>query len=154
MSPSTPTPADAWLVCPLCGFEFQKSDALCEHGCPMATMCSLSRCPSCGYEFPAPAKSVSWFRRLFRNRAERAVNRSPAMRTLRNLAPGERAEVAAVVNESAGRNTLATFGLIPGAAVTVVQHLPSCVVRVGETEIALDPEIAEQILLRPAGEAA
>jgi len=33
--------------------------------------------------------------------------------------------------------------------VTLVQRRPSCVIRIGETELALDLEIAEEILVQP-----
>lgn len=137
------------LSCPLCGFEFSLEEALCEHGCPLASMCNLARCPSCAYEFPQPARSVSWLKRLFggRDGGGLAAHR---LQTLRRMSPGEVAEVVSVAREGAGRTTLATFGLVPGASVTVVQQRPSCVVRVGETELALDPEIADRIVLRPA----
>jgi Fe2+ transport system protein FeoA len=46
---------------------------------------------------------------------------------------------------------LAVFGLTPEAEITLIQHLPSCVVQVGETELAIDPEIADEILVEPLG---
>jgi Fe2+ transport system protein FeoA len=45
-------------------------------------------------------------------------------------------------------NTLAVFGLVPGSEVVLVQQQPSCVIRVGETELALDAEIAREILVQ------
>ncbi len=49
---------------------------------------------------------------------------------------------------------LAVFGMVPGARITVIQQRPACVVKVDETELALDPEIARDILVHPAAEAA
>ena len=40
------------------------------------------------------------------------------------------------------------FGLVPETEITIVQLRPACVIRVGETELALDREIAEEILVR------
>jgi Fe2+ transport system protein FeoA len=61
---------------------------------------------------------------------------------------GERAKVLCLGGGSSSRNnSLAVFGLVPGAEVTVVQQRPSCVLRVGETELALDTEIASDILV-------
>ncbi len=45
-------------------------------------------------------------------------------------------------------NALAVFGLVPGVEVTLIQRRPSCVVRVGETDLALDPEIAREVVVR------
>jgi DtxR family Mn-dependent transcriptional regulator len=44
-------------------------------------------------------------------------------------------------------NSLAVFGLVPGAEITLLQHQPACVVQIGETQLAIDPEIAESILV-------
>jgi DtxR family Mn-dependent transcriptional regulator len=44
-------------------------------------------------------------------------------------------------------NSLAVFGVVPGAEITLLQQQPACVVQIGETQLALDPEIAESILL-------
>ena len=51
------------------------------------------------------------------------------------------------------------FGLVPGARIRLIQRQPACVVKVGETELALDPEIARDVLvaredLMPASDAA
>ena len=108
--------AEPLLICPLCGFEFQRSDALCHHGCPLGAMCHLARCPQCEYEFPEQAPGLSWLRRLLRK--ERAVPPMPAegFLTVRDLAGGESAEVVCLGGENPGRrNHLAVFGLVPGA---------------------------------------
>jgi Fe2+ transport system protein FeoA len=39
---------------------------------------------------------------------------------------------------------------VPGAELRIVQQQPACVIRVGETELALDREIAREILVEPA----
>lgn len=44
---------------------------------------------------------------------------------------------------------LSTFGVFPGRPVKLLQKLPSCVVMVDQTEIALDPEIAQNIYVKP-----
>jgi Fe2+ transport system protein FeoA len=70
---------------------------------------------------------------------------------------GTDAEVMCVGGAGNGRqDRLAVFGLAPGAHIMVIQQRPSCVVKIDETELALDPEIAAQILVRveQAGETA
>ena len=42
---------------------------------------------------------------------------------------------------------LSGLGLLPGAIVELQQKLPAAVVRVGETTVALDAEIAAEILV-------
>lgn len=144
-----PAGGSPYLTCPFCGFEFERTDALCHHGCPFNSVCNLARCPSCDYEFPErPASTGSWLRRIFR-RPGRAATSSDGLATLRDLAAGQCAQVICAARENASRSdALAVFGLVPGAEVTLIQQSPSCVVRVGETDLALDPEIAREILVR------
>ena len=61
---------------------------------------------------------------------------------------------AACALVSGGRNgsrysALAVFGLLERSEVTLVQRGRSCVLRIGETELALDLGIAEEILVQP-----
>lgn len=44
---------------------------------------------------------------------------------------------------------LSSLGLLPGATVVLQQKFPAAVVRVGETTVALDGEIAAQIFVLP-----
>ena len=45
--------------------------------------------------------------------------------------------------------TLTVYGLGPEAEITLVQHQPACVIRIGETELAIDSDIARDILVQP-----
>ncbi|HZN55128.1 MAG TPA: FeoA family protein [Candidatus Polarisedimenticolaceae bacterium] len=45
---------------------------------------------------------------------------------------------------------LSSLGVIPGVRVTLVQRHPAVVLRVAETSIALDREVADEILVEPA----
>jgi Fe2+ transport system protein FeoA len=49
-------------------------------------------------------------------------------------------------------NNLAVFGLTADAEITLIQQIPSCVLKVGETELAVDPEIADEILVERLAE--
>lgn len=141
-----------YLNCPMCAFGFEPQDTLCAHGCPMGAACELIRCPSCGYEFPETPRSISWLRRVLGKNRQRAPVVEEGMRTVRQLKSGEHGTVFALVGAKTSRhNQLAVFGVVPGAELTVIQQYPSCVVRVGETELALDSDIAREILIEPAG---
>jgi len=138
--------APEYLTCPFCGFEFDKSDTLCHHGCPLGATCRLSRCPNCQYEFTESPPAVTWLRGLFRRKP--ADDLTERARSVRDLRRGERARVVCLGGGTpVKQNTLSVFGLVPGAEVELVQQYPSCVVRVGETELALDTEIARGILV-------
>ena len=138
-------------TCPLCGLVFVKSDALCHHGCPLAATCDLTQCPGCGYEFPdRPQGSRGRLERLFgivrRRRPERLGPQTPSVR---DLECGAHARVLQLAGDRA-RDALAVFGLVPGADFELVQRSPAFVLRVGETELALDAEVAGRILVEPA----
>lgn len=142
--------SESMRTCPMCAFAFEKDDTVCGHGCPLGATCRLLRCPACGYEFPENPITVSWVTRLLGRRVERACGLPDDVRPLRSLASGERARVSCVGVRGTGRSgRLAGFGLVPGAEITVVQQRPTTVVRVDETELALDGAIAEEILVTP-----
>ena len=142
--------ATQYLTCPLCGFEFDKDETLCSHGCPMGTLCNLVRCPSCDYEFPETPRAVSFVRKLLSKSEPQLVESTEGIRTLRDLKRGECARVMCLGARRASRHeTLSVFGLELGAEVTLLQQRPSCVVQVGETTLALDTDIAKGILVRP-----
>jgi DtxR family Mn-dependent transcriptional regulator len=45
---------------------------------------------------------------------------------------------------------LAALGVTPGSTLRLHQRSPSFVIEVGETTIALDPEIANEVYVKPA----
>jgi Fe2+ transport system protein FeoA len=81
-------------------------------------------------------------RRLFRPRPR------PAAGTLADLAAGSSGVVEGLGGEPALRARLTSQGLAPGIALHVVQQLPTCVVEVGETTIALERRAAEAVRLK------
>jgi len=144
--------ADRIVTCPLCGLEFQPTDTLCEHGCPLRSACGLLRCPSCEYEFPETPRAVSWLKRLF-GKTERPGACPPGTRTVRDMRTGERAAVTHLAGDSSARhNALAVFGLVPGSEIVLLQRYPSYVVEVGETVIALESEVAGSIIVAAGDE--
>jgi DtxR family Mn-dependent transcriptional regulator/ferrous iron transport protein A len=150
MSPHTFTEIQE-ATCPLCGLAFSRDDALCRHGCPLSEMCHLVRCPGCGYEFPLRPRGGQGgrFQRLFRLGRRHARRLEPESPTVLDLERGARARVLHLHGERA-RDALAVFGLVPGADFELLQKSPAFVLRVGETELALDREVASRILVEPA----
>lgn len=138
-----------YLRCPLCGFEFEKLDTLCSHGCPLGGSCNFVRCPSCQYEYPPQPRRVSLLDRIL-GRGKQLPVLPDGIRPLSELKRGERARVVCLGGNNGSRhNSLAVFGLAEEAEITLVQQRPSCVVQVGETELAIDSDIAIDILVEP-----
>jgi DtxR family Mn-dependent transcriptional regulator len=80
-------------------------------------------------------------------RASRAVQ--PIVRPLSGLSPGEEGVVAYINSRFHVRLTrLASMGLFPGQKVLVRQVRPSFIISYGETELALEKEVAAEIYLR------
>ena len=66
------------------------------------------------------------------------------------LKPGTAATVVRVGTAEAGRAVrLSSLGLVPGARLIVVQRRPAVVLRIGETTIAIDEEVADEIFVDP-----
>jgi DtxR family transcriptional regulator, Mn-dependent transcriptional regulator len=69
---------------------------------------------------------------------------------LTELAPGAECIIVRVESKRRTRaDRLAAYGVTPGAVLTLQQKFPTFVVRVGETDLALDNEIASDILVCP-----
>jgi Fe2+ transport system protein FeoA len=142
-----------YLTCPMCGFEFERTDTLCAHGCPLGALCHLVRCPACEYEFPETPPTVSFVKRLFRRKLPVTSGLPPGVRPASQLEPGQRARVLCLGSTVTDRhNALTVYGIGPETEITLVQRQPACVIRVGETELALDLEIARDILVQPIEE--
>ncbi len=143
-----------YISCALCGFEIgkdRKNGSTCGDGCPLGTRCNLLRCPNCGYEFPLPQESklLSWLRRIFARTPAGPPKANGDIVGVDQMVPGQRARVVRLADSKSKRkNTLAVYGLVPGSEIVLQQRRPTFVIRVGQTELALDQEIARDILVR------
>lgn len=67
-------------------------------------------------------------------------------RALTTLRPGETARIVSISTREPERMVrLSALGVVPGARVTLEQRHPATVLRIGETTVALDPDIASEI---------
>ena len=141
------TMKDGFFHCPLCGFEFEKHETACVHSCPLGKFCNLICCPNCRYEFPQAPQLLGWLHTLF-HRGKRAQLERAGL-ALDELEEGEESELVCLDCEQAHRrNALAVYGLVPGTRILLHQKRPSFVVRVGETELAFEADIAREILVK------
>ena len=71
-------------------------------------------------------------------------------RTLADMSAGQRAQIACVECEHAAScERLMAYGLVQGQSVLLVQKNPAFVIRVDETELALDELVARCIQIAP-----
>jgi Fe2+ transport system protein FeoA len=142
------TPA---FTCLLCGARFSHGDRTCG-SCPLARACDLVSCPRCGYSFPRTSRLVEAFRALGRWLKKRDPAPPSHVASLDRFPAGVEGEVVYVARqEPQQRVRLSNLGLVPGASVVLQQSCPAAVVQVGETTLALDPEIAAAIYVKRAG---
>jgi len=76
----------------------------------------------------------------------------PLVQPLVRMPLGEPARIVYIAPRQRDRLVrLANMGLIPGAIVTLDQRSPAAVLRLGETTLAVDPEVAGEIYVKRAG---
>jgi Fe2+ transport system protein FeoA len=142
-------------TCPLCGYEFDKAGLVCHTSCPLSSRCSIVCCPNCGYQMPDEDRSgtVELLRRAWRWLTaagdEQIQPDADGSRPLTTLRVGDRGEVDGIRSAAADRLTyLGVLGVVPGCQIILRQRNPAYVVQVDETEVALDAQIAREILVR------
>lgn len=78
----------------------------------------------------------------------------PLVQPLLRLGVGASARIVYVVPRDADRLLkLSSLGVVPGATLRLQQKSPAVVVRIGETTVAVDPEIAAEIYVKLAARA-
>jgi Fe2+ transport system protein FeoA len=116
----------------------------------MASGCSMIRCPRCGYEFVESGRFIDMLLRW--------VRRAPAMSCsagdivpVSDLPVGAKASIARISSTSAARLThLASYGIASGSELRIIARKPAVVVACGSSSIALEDEVAGEILVRVA----
>ncbi len=76
----------------------------------------------------------------------------PIVQQLSVLDVGDRGRIIFIASNSHMRlDKLGTLGIVPGSNVRVHQKKPAFVIQLGETTLALDPEIIKEIYVRKLG---
>ncbi|MCL5023851.1 MAG: metal-dependent transcriptional regulator [Nitrospirae bacterium] len=74
---------------------------------------------------------------------------SPVVTRLSNFDVGSRGRIVFIIPSEAARlGRLSSVGIAPGATIKLLQKMPSCVIQIDETTIAVDPDIAKEILVK------
>jgi DtxR family Mn-dependent transcriptional regulator len=105
------------------------------------SVCSFLGHPKfCPHGKPIPAGRCC---RSFSNNVE------PLVQPLHRLAVGESARIAYIVPKDPERLVrLSNLGIVPGATVRLKQRKPAAVISIGETTLAVDREIAEEVYVK------
>lgn len=119
-----------------CEFEHMLSERVVDRVCTF-----LGHPPSCPHGKPIPQGSCC---RLYTRTVEPLITR------LVDLPLGTTGTVVFIAPRSLQRlNRLATFGVVPGSEVRLIERRPSVVLACGQTSIAIEDEIGREIYVRP-----
>ena len=73
----------------------------------------------------------------------------PVVTRLSDFEVGSRARIVFIIPSEAARlGRLSSIGIAPGSTIRLLQKMPSCVIQIDETTIAIDPAIAKEILVK------
>jgi Fe2+ transport system protein FeoA len=139
------------MQCPLCGLEFDETEMSCHSSCAFNQACGIICCPNCGYQVNDISKSriAGFLQKVLARRNARA--KIAGVYPLSALSAGQSAKVVRLTSEDHARQErLNVFGLMPGATVTLQQRQPAFVLRVGFTELSIERNIAEEIMVEIA----
>ena len=160
------------MKCSLCGFLFEESSAAsCCGSCPMNSNCKLIKCPRCGFETPPPPqwaetlviftkgyyrkcrnKAGAFFRRKLCEKEERRQEEEHTVNflSLSNLKQGEEGEISNLSSQDRLMlRKMMAMGMFPGVTIKMEQRFPTYLLRVGESQVTIDENIAGLIQIRP-----
>lgn len=108
------------------------------------SVCSfLGHPPACPHGKPIPQGSCC---------KKLAHHIRPLVMPMKDLEPGNRAVITFIAPKDHSRmDRLSTLGIVPGTQIQLHQKKPAFVIRAGETELALDLEIAAEIYVKLLG---
>lgn len=126
---------DDSVVADACKVEHILSEELTESVCTF-----LGHPPTCPHGKPIPRGECC---KKFK------VEVTPVVTRLSEFEVGATGKITFIVPSDATRiNRLNSLGITAGSVVRLVQKVPSCVLQIDETTVALDPEIAKEIYLK------
>lgn len=121
-----------------CDFEHSLSPAVAESICTL-----LAHPPTCphGHEIPR-GKCCE----------KMGATIKPLVMPLGSLDIGEAGRIIFILSGSHARlDRLGSMGIVPGSIIKLHQKRPAFVINIGETTLALDPEIVDEIFVKKAG---
>lgn len=121
-----------------CGFEHTLSAEVTDSICTL-----LGHPPTCPHGLPIPRGECC---------KKTGGELKPIVQQLSVLDVGDRGRIIFIASKSHMRlDKLGTLGIVPGSNIRVHQKRPAFVIELGETTLALDPEIIKEIYVRKLG---
>lgn len=118
-----------------CSFEHTLSPEVTDNICTL-----LGHPPTCPHGLPIPKGECC------RKTGEEL---KPIVQQLNVLEVGDRGRIIFISSKSHMRlDKLGSLGIVPGSTITVRQRRPAFVIQIGETTLALDPEIIKEIYVK------
>ncbi len=142
------------MKCALCGHDFDETQAQAAcAGCPLAQGCKLEHIlhkglednicillghpETCPHGKPIPSGPCC--------RSRRRKFESVVM-PLSEMKKGQRGKIAYIrTNDRETLRKIMAMGALPGSAVTLLLHFPSPVFQIGQSQFAIDKDMAEKI---------
>ncbi len=118
-----------------CKMEHILSEELADSVCTL-----LGHPPSCPHGKPIPrGECCEKYRTVV----------APVVVRLSDFEIGSKGRIIFIIPSEAGRlGRLSSIGIAPGSIIKLIQKVPSYVIQIEETTIAIDPDIAKDILVR------
>lgn len=118
-----------------CRFEHMLSPEATESVCTL-----LGHPPVCPHGQPIPRGNCC---------AKFRKEMTPLVTPLSELTPGEMARIVFITPGSHARlDRLASLGIVPGSLIRLHQKRPTCVIKIGETDVAVDSSVADEIFVK------
>ena len=121
-----------------CSFEHTLSPEVADSICTL-----LGHPPTCPHGLPIPKGACC---------KKTGGELKPIVQQLSVLDVGDRGRIIFIASNSHMRlDKLGTLGIVPGSNIRVHQKRPAFVIELGETTLALDPEIIKEIYVKKLG---
>lgn len=145
---------ETFITCALCGHTYSLEAHQGCVSCPLELDCNIICCPACGFSDvdPNKSKAVGWLRsKVFARKGGTPSHTSASGQvslSVADLLPGMQAIILSLqAVDERRREQLMSYGLAPGRCVYILQHNPATILQVDQTELAIEEEVARQILV-------
>lgn len=136
------------ITCSFCGYTFNENEANkpCP-GCPMNKNCGYVPCPNCNFMNVKPLLfKWNWFKK--KHSCTNKPTYDQKICKLIDLKPGQQGEIIKINISNIDFKKLTIFNIIPGEIVSLIQKKPCYIIKIGNTQVALDKKIADGIIVK------